>query len=639
MSASDERPFSGGADFEAFAPDVVMSRRTPLRPLPSRPVPDLSVVREPHEDHVGADGPGRAEARAPRPPAHGRGSFHAGVDEAFDVVAIVDAQGRFLFVSASAERLLGFSLDDVVGRDALDLFDDISQQPVRALFSDLVARRRLSVSLEVHALRADGRPVHLELLAVNHLEDPIGGILVNLRDITERTEMERRVSEGAERQASILDAVIDGVIMIDARGVITAVNQAFEVLFHAPRARVLGQSLQQFLALSTRQGVGIVDAEGRPLAVEDHPHLAALLTGRRQRGVELGLLRPGGQLTWMRVNAQPMVDVNGFVIGAVATWSDTTEMRRAEDELRRDEQFLQVLLDTLEEGIVACDAEGRITVFNPAARRLHGLADDENPLGRAPDAIGFLHADGAPVDDRLHPLRQAMEGMSVQDVQLVLESIEGSRRKVSVNGRPLVDQGVKIGAVVAMHDVTEQKRNEERLAEMALHDPLTGLANRTLLAERLNEAIAGLRSPEEVELQAPGGPGVAVFLLDLDEFKEINDTLGHDVGDDVLLAVARRLQAIVRPTDTVARLGGDEFVVVCAVENGEEEMTIIADRIAEALDKPYRVAGRTMSVGASVGGVFAATSDTDPSKLLSGADDAMYGIKWSRRRNRRSSSD
>ena len=133
---------------------------------------------------------------------------------------------------------------------------------------------------------------------------------------------------------------------------------------------------------------------------------------------------------------------------------------------------------------------------------------------------------------------------------------------------------------------------------------------------------------------------MAVFLLDLDEFKEINDELGHDVGDDMLVAVARRLAAIVRP---VGHRGPARAATSSSwsatIESGEEEMLRIADRISTALARPYRIDGRTLLAVASVGGVFADNPDTDPSKLLSRADDAMYGVKWSRRRQRRSMTD
>ena len=295
-----------------------------------------------------------------------------------------------------------------------------------------------------------------------------------------------------------------------------------------------------------------------------------------------------------------MAGADGRITGAIASFSDITAARRAAAELKREEQFLQVLLDTLEEGIVACDAEGRITVFNPAARRLHGLAETSDPIGRIPSDQGLRRADGSPMEPRENPLIRAMSGEQLRDVEIILESEAGDRRKVSVNGQALLDEdGWRLGAVVAMHDVTEQKRNEERLAELALHDPLTGLANRTLLAERLQQAIDGLaRSAEAATMAAATGDrqrrgdgqrGVAVFLLDLDEFKEINDVLGHDVGDDMLIAVARRLSALVRPSDTVARLGGDEFVVVCDIESGEEEMLVINERISTALARPYRI--------------------------------------------------
>jgi diguanylate cyclase (GGDEF)-like protein/PAS domain S-box-containing protein len=623
------------------------------RPLPVEPGVEVSTATA-TGTAVGSNGhagdpttPGATVYENGHGPAPVEPTFHHMVEQGLDVVAVIDSDGRFTFVSSSAERLFGYDVSNAIGQDVFGLFDTGSVGPLRRLFDDLVARRRLSVSLEMQTVRADGTVVDIDVVALNHLAPPIGGIVVNVRDITDRKRLEQRIGEDDRRQTTLIDSLADGVMMVDAVGTVVRVNESFEVMFEAPRIRVVGRRLETILAEGAADGEVLVDGDGVEVAIVDHPVLAGLRQGRRQVGVVLGILREGRRHKWVRINIQPMVGGDGRIAGAVASFSDITATRRAAIELRRSEQFLQVLLDTLEEGIVASDAEGRITVFNPAARRLHGLSEESDPIGTIPAEEGLLGADGSPVDRREDPLLRAMSGEQLRDVEIVLASETGDHRKVSVNGQALVDDdGWMLGAVVAMHDVTEQKRNEERLAELALHDPLTGLANRTLLAERLQQSIDGLaRSVEAATAAGPGArggdghQGVAVFLLDLDEFKEINDELGHDVGDDVLIAVARRLSALVRPSDTVARLGGDEFVVVCGIESGEEEMLLINERISSALARPYRIDGRTLSVLASVGGVFVDNPDTDPSKLLSRADDAMYGVKWSRRRERRSTAD
>ncbi len=724
MSDPSRHPFSGGADFEVFGPDVVVSRRTPRRDVPSQPVPDLEVLLggpaiEEEEDPAlelpasvestgsrrGPSGPtpsrqpsGRngvrfgAAREGPRVagadelsgpagsfPAMSR-AFHPVTDEAagpspydmnsgapesglgpvppwedqgpvlsstvereFDIVAVLDEWGCFTFVSSSAEDLLGYDVSEVVGVDAFALFDGASAEGMRTLFADLLARRRLSVNVELQTQRADGTPVILDLVAVNHLEDPIGGVVVNIRDITQRVEAERNSRESEQRQVTIIESLADGVMIVNSDGVITRVNEAYEVLFRTPRVHLVGKLFTDQFVEDAIDGIGVIESSGVPLELDRHPVMECLRTGHRVSGREVGVLREGQSPMWLRVSVQAMSRPDGGVAGVVASFVDVTSAHEARLDLRREEQFLQVLLETLDEGIVACDDQGNITVFNPAARRLHGVGDGEDAQieSHILSEDVYRTADGSVLAPSDVPLRRALAGERLLATEVILESRDGARYQVNVNGQPLIDEGRKIGAVVAIHDVTEQRKNEERLADLALHDSLTGLANRTLLNQRLQEAIASLwpgEGPPTGDGEAVR-PGIAVFLLDLDEFKEVNDTLGHEVGDDVLVAAARRLLAIVRPTDTVARLGGDEFVVVCYLENGEEEMTAIVDRISAVLSRPYRIDGRVLSVPASVGGVYADRNETDPSKLLSGADDAMYGIKWSRRRQRRSMTD
>ena len=218
-----------------------------------------------------AHGPGRSAPPGPerRPWGHygwrdrnGNGGaapgteprFHALNEHEFDVVAVVDASGRFLFVSASAERLFGYDTSGAIGQDAFGLFDSLSIEPVRALFADLVARRRLSISLEMQTVRADGTTIDLDVVAINHLSDPIHGIVVNIRDITSRKQLEQRVRDEDRRQATIIDSLADGVLMVDAAGTVARVNEAFEVMFEAPRIRVVGQPLELLLARARPRG-------------------------------------------------------------------------------------------------------------------------------------------------------------------------------------------------------------------------------------------------------------------------------------------------------------------------------------------------------------------------------------------------
>ncbi len=189
-------------------------------------------------------------------------TFHHLVEHELDVVAVVDIDGRFIFVSSSAERLFGYDVTAAIGMDAFSLFDAQSVGPVRRLFEDLVARRRLSVSLEMQTVRADGTVVDIDVVAMNHLAAPIGGIVVNVRDITGRKRLEQRISEDDRRQTTLIDSLADGVMMVDAAGTIVRVNESFEVMFEAPRIRVVGRRLEAILAEGEAEGDVLVDADG-----------------------------------------------------------------------------------------------------------------------------------------------------------------------------------------------------------------------------------------------------------------------------------------------------------------------------------------------------------------------------------------
>jgi diguanylate cyclase (GGDEF)-like protein len=181
----------------------------------------------------------------------------------------------------------------------------------------------------------------------------------------------------------------------------------------------------------------------------------------------------------------------------------------------------------------------------------------------------------------------------------------------------LGDRGEHLGASVIARDIGERRALEEKLRKQAMYDGLTGLPNRTLLSDRLQQVLVDASRSERP---------VAVLFLDLDRFKEVNDAQGHLAGDHLLIEVARRIRSVVRPADTVARLGGDEFVVVCA-DSDARAAKRVAMRIKGALGKPVEIGGRRLDVTASIGVVTSPPTERDGEALLHCADAAMYEAK------------
>jgi len=338
---------------------------------------------------------------------------------------------------------------------------------------------------------------------------------------------------------------------------------------------------------------------------------------------------PVGALTVYSATARSFDDEGLGLVADVATAVSTGmesidrqhRRRGAEQALQQQRAFLDAVLHNLTDGVVACDADGRLTVFNRATEELHGRSLQPSEPTRWAEDFQILRPDGItamPPDEV--PLHRALHGETVRDVEAVVRGRGGDRRVVVVNGQPLFDpDGRKLGAVIAMHDVTERKQAEARLTRQALHDALTRLPNRLLLLERLRHALARAeRHPASV----------AVLFMDFDHFKVVNDSLGHQVGDQALIAAAERLHAAVRPGDTVARLGGDEFVVLCEDLASDAEATALSQRLQEVVaGSPLLVVdGTEVVMTASVGIAVAAPGD-GPEDLLRNADTAMYRAK------------
>ena len=331
--------------------------------------------------------------------------------------------------------------------------------------------------------------------------------------------------------------------------------------------------------------------------------------------------------SWVVTSKQALRDDRGAIIGTFGVSRDITESKllakELDDrtaELHRVERELRSLLEASPDVIARYDLQMRYLYANPAALRLLGRDESEvlgwcngeigDPLGLVPvlePALLRAIASGEPAEVEFTV--NGPSGVYLQ-ARIVPERAEGSNETTSV--------------FFVGRDLTLRKRAEDVLAAQAVQDPLTGLANRVLLLDRLGHALLSLA-------RRPGS--VAVLFLDLDQFKSINDRLGHSAGDAMLIHVAQRLQQASRKSDTVARFGGDEFVMLCEQLGPGEDEDVILARVDAAFAEPFRYDGRLIPVRASIGVAMTDDPATEPACLISLADNAMYEDKQRRREN------
>jgi diguanylate cyclase (GGDEF)-like protein/PAS domain S-box-containing protein len=281
-----------------------------------------------------------------------------------------------------------------------------------------------------------------------------------------------------------------------------------------------------------------------------------------------------------------------------------------------DFSLLRTLIDDLPEQVYVKDTEGRYIVNNVAHLRILGVASPEEVAGKSdfdfyPNELAEQYrADEQKIISSGRPL-VGKEEPSVDG--------EGNERWHSTTKVPLRDERGKVVGLLGMtRDITERKALEEKLEHLAFHDPLTGLANRALFVDHLEHALARIDRREEP---------IAVLFMDLDNFKVVNDSLGHEVGDQLLVAVGQRLEGYLRTGDVVARLGGDEFTVLMEGVSGAREAEEVAERIIRELRAPFSIEGHFIFVTASIGIALSDDAGREPGDLLRAADIALYRAK------------
>jgi diguanylate cyclase (GGDEF)-like protein/PAS domain S-box-containing protein len=531
-----------------------------------------------------------------RKEAEERLRFQSGLlDAVGQAVIATDLGGRVVFWNRAAERMYGWSAEEVVGLPVGRFAVAEGLQEQLAKIMEAVGAGR-SWSGEFTVLRKDGSSVPV-LATDTPLYDERGeliGIIGVSADVTDRKEAEEALRRSEAEIFSVLESITDAFFALDREWRFTYVNAQAEDLFSNAREDLVGERIWEDPTF--------------------HPHYRKAVEEGATVRFEARYPQSGA---WYSVRAYPSAS------GLSVYLQDITERKKAEEALKESEERFRSTFEDAPIGVALVglpssspESDKRYLRVNPALCEMLGYSEEEL-LSKTSSEV--THPDD--LEKSKARTQQIMrEGGSRYAIEKRYVRSDGRVVWVLLNVSLVRDpEGRPSHFVSQFQDVTGRRALEGRLRHQALHDPLTGLPNRTLFVDRLGQALG--RTRRQRERQA------AVLFMDLDNFKSVNDSLGHGVGDLLLVAVAERLKGCLRPEDTLARFGGDEFVVLLEGTESPDEAVRVAERIAEGFGDPFRLGDRELYASASIGIATGDARTKSPENMLRDADTAMYRAK------------
>ena len=526
------------------------------------------------------------------------------VEDAADGMAIFSEGAKFVYANRAHAHMFGYAHPaELIGKSwKLHYGEAQIRRYVQEVLPELT--RSGHWHGEVTAIKRDGSTFE-QGLTLSLLED--GGLICISRDIT--------VARQAQRESALLAAVVghteDAVITHTPEGIITSWNRGAEQLSGYSESEAVGRSILSLMPADQR--------------VDEQYMLAVVQRGESATHQNALRIRKDGSIMFLSITVSPIKDDAGRVVGVSRIARDISQRRAAEEALFREKEQAEVTLKSIGDAVITTDLGGFITYLNPVAEAMTGWRNAQ-ASGKALSEV-FRIVDGATHAAATDPMHVALRenrrtGLAANTI---LVARNGREIAIEDSASPIHDrEGQVVGGVLIFRDVSETYAMAMRMTHLAQQDFLTGLPNRVLLIDRLTQSLA---------LARRNSTKVALLFVDLDRFKQINDSLGHEAGDELLKLVGGRLKSCVREIDTVCRQGGDEFVVLLGSVNEPQHAGQIAEKILAAFEQPYVIGGREAHVGASIGISVFPDDGNDADTLTRNADAAMYHAKQLGRQN------
>jgi diguanylate cyclase (GGDEF)-like protein/PAS domain S-box-containing protein len=546
--------------------------------------------------------------RAEEAVVHERVLLRTIIDTVPEYIYVKDEQGRFLLANRSWLKVRGSPDDDIAGKTVFDFFPRDIAEKMAAQDADIVKSGAPMLEREQRIIlntpdgtqdESESRWAAITKVPMRDLSGNIIGTVGVSRDITERKRAEEALRTSEERYRDVFEASpLPMWVWDDETLDIVAVNQA--------AVEHYGYSRDEFLRMNVREIWAPDEAARYEGTIRDRTQQQALQLQRRHRTKD-------GRILDIEVTARM------FSLGGRPVWltviNDVSVRVLAEAALRESEEQFRQLAGNIPQVFWITDTSHRQTLYvSPAAESMLGrplpdILSDSRALVRA------VHKEDRA---RVYAARKTAIESGYDETYRILRP-DGSIRWVHDRAFPVRDGDGRIYRIAGIaEDVTDRKLAEERLEHLAHYDTLTNLPNRALFYDRLKQTLAQARRNRWT---------MGVMFLDADRFKNVNDTLGHAVGDQLLQQIARRLTQSVRSDDTVGRLGGDEFAIVLSTLASAQDATLVAQKIMEAFKEPFRLEGTEVYVTASIGITLYPDDSSDHDVLIKNADTAMYRAK------------
>ena len=555
-----------------------------------------------------------------------------------EVVFQTDAEGCYTFLNPAWEEITGFTVEESVGKSYLEFIHPDDLQRNLEDFEKMGEHEGDYSAYEASFRAKDGSPRDIEIKFREHFDgEALTGTSGTLNDITERKETERALQESERRFRQLFEQSVDAMYVHDQEGNFVDCN--------SQACALLGYSREELLSLSVADiSRNVLTEEERALKEEEEGGtlwqcVADGEPGEFSQGHEEENVRKDGTIVPVEVRVGS-VDYGGQRM-VLASVRDITERRRAQEALRESEERFRGAFENASTGVALVSLDNRYFRVNRAFCEMLGYSEEE--------LVGKRSFDITHPEDQVKSrgrARRVLESGGSESTRLEKRYLKKDGGVVwAISDISLVrdSEGKPSHFVSHFQDITERKNLEEQLSYQALHDPLTGLSNRSSLQTRF-ERVAGHSvggSTSNLTGSRDAARYVAVLFLDLDGFKEVNDSFGHAAGDELLCAVAGRLRNVIRPQDTVARLGGDEFCVLLAGVPDSAEAVRIAERLKTSVEAPFSIistndkpttspGNRSMAhLSTSIGIAVSEPGESGRSldELLREADAAMYRAK------------